>query len=283
MRLPVFLSLLPALILFTVFFLIPIGMLVSTSFTEWSVLGVRWLGGRNWDRLVHDAIFWKALRNTAVYAGAALLVQIPLAVICAMALSTRIRGWRAFRTILFIPVVISGAAYALVFSMVYNSRYGLMNQALGVVGLNRHHDWLFDTGTALPAMVATYIFAIGFFMILVLAEITSIPAELYEAAEVDGASQVQRHTRITLPLLRSVIGTCVLLSLLSTLALFDIVFILTQGGPNDATLTLTVYAFRKYTADQWGYASTIGVATVLFGLMVIITVRRIFRIGERVL
>ncbi len=283
MRLPVLLSLLPALALFGVFFLIPLGMLVATSFSHWSVLGIRWSGVANWSRLIHDAVFWKALRNTAFYAGAAILVQIPLAVICAMALSTRVPGWRLFRTILFIPVVISGAAYALVFSMVYNSRYGLLNQALGLVGQDRHHDWLFDTGTALPAMIGTYIFAIGFFMILVLAEITSIPTELYEAAQVDGASQAQRHLKITLPLLRNVIGTCILLSLLSTLALFDIVYILTQGGPNDATLTLTVYAFRRYTADQWGYASTIGAATVLFGLLVIVTVRRLFRIGERVL
>jgi raffinose/stachyose/melibiose transport system permease protein len=283
MRLPVLLSLLPALALFGVFFLVPIAMLVGSSLTHWSVLGMRWAAVDNWSRLIHDHVFWKALRNTAFYAGAAVLVQIPLAVICAMALATKIPGWRLFRTILFIPVVISGAAYALVFSMVYNSRYGLFNQVLGLVGLDRGHDWLFDTGTALPAMIGTYIFAIGFFMILVLAEITSIPTELYEAAQVDGASQAQRHVRITLPLLRNVIGTCILLSLLSTLALFDIVFILTQGGPNDATLTLTVYAFRNYTADQWGYASTIGVATVVFGLIVIVSVRRIFRIGERLL
>jgi raffinose/stachyose/melibiose transport system permease protein len=274
------LSLLPGTLLFATFFLIPLGVLVVTSFSQWSVLSLQYTGVDNYSRLIHDSVFWKAVTNTVLYASAAIIVQIPLAVTVAMILSQRIRGWRIFRTILFAPVVISGAAYALIFANAYNPSYGVVDRVLGVVGVSGP-DWLFDLNTALPAVIGTYVFNIGFFMILVMTEITSIPPELSEAAAVDGASRFQRQVYIVLPLLRHIIGTCILLSLLSTLAFFDIVYILTSGGPADATVTLTVYAFREYTSDLWGYANTIGVFIVVSGFLVIVAIRRLFRIGER--
>jgi raffinose/stachyose/melibiose transport system permease protein len=197
-----------------------------------------------------------------------------------MILAQRIRGWRIFRAILFTPVVISGAAFALIFANVYNASYGLLNYTLQLVGIGGR-DWLFTVGTALPAVAGTYAFNIGFTMILVMTEVTAIPLDILEAAQVDGATRLQRQIRIVLPLLRHVIGTCVLLSLLSSLALFDIVYILTSGGPNNATLSLTVYAFQQYTADQWGYANAIGVFIVVTGFLVIAAMRKLFRIGER--
>ena len=121
-------------------------------------------------------------------------------------------GWKIFRTVLFIPFVISGAAYALVFALFYNPRYGLLNSTLGTFGLSDDHDWLFSSGTALWAVAATFVFVLGLIIVLVMAEIASIPPDLYEAAEVDGATPVQRQWHITLPLLRNVIGTVVLIS-----------------------------------------------------------------------
>ena len=179
--------------------------------------------------------------------------------------------------------MISGAAYALIFSVFYNARYGLLNSTLDVVGLNRGHDWLFSIDTALYAVTATSLFILGFIIVLVMAEIASIPRELYEAAEMDGASPLQRQLRITLPLLRNVIGTIVLLTLLGYLALFDVVFILTEGGPNDETVSLVVYTYRAYINGAWGYANAVGIFIVIVGLLLIVGVRRLFRIGERTL
>ena len=274
------LSILPGTVIFAIFFVIPLGTLIVTSFSRWGLLGFEWTGTENYDRLIHDEVFWKAAKNTALYAAAAVFIQVPIAVIVAMILSQRIRGWRVFRTILFIPVVISGATYALIFASFYNARYGPLNRILDVIGVEGR-DWLFEIPTALPAVAATYIFAIGFQMVLVMTEITAIPLEFSEAAEVDGASRFQRQFYITLPLLRHVIGTCVLLALLASLAFFDLVYILTSGGPADATVTLTVYAYRQYTADQWGYANAIGVFIVVTGFLLILTTRRLFRLGER--
>lgn len=280
MAIPIALSVLPGAALFTTFLLIPLGVLLVTSFSDWSVFAFRFNGLANYGRLIHDSIFWTAFENTLRYAAVGIFIQVPIGVAVGMILAERIRGWRTFRLILFAPVVVSGAAYALIFANVYNARYGLLNWVLHYLGI-AGRDWLFNVGTALPAVAGTYAFNIGFFMILVMTEITAIPVDVLEAAEVDGAKRVRRQIYIILPLLRHVIGTCVLLSLLSSLAFFDIVYILTSGGPNNATLSLTVYAFQQYTADQWGYANAIGVFLVVTGFLVIVTMKRLFRIGER--
>jgi raffinose/stachyose/melibiose transport system permease protein len=114
-----------------------------------------------------------------------------------------------------------------------------------------------------------------------MAEIAAIPTDLYEAAQVDGATVLQRHRRITIPLLRNVVGTCVLITLLGYLALFDIVYILTGGGPADRTVTVVLYSYRAYTSGDWGFANTVGTATIAAGAVLIIMTRRLFRIGER--
>jgi raffinose/stachyose/melibiose transport system permease protein len=274
------LSILPGAALFAVFIVVPLVVVAATSFAQWNVVGLRFTGLDNYQRLVHDPTFWKALTNTALYAAAGVFVQVPLGVAVGLILAQHIRGWRIFRVVLFTPVVISGAAFALIFANVYNPRYGLLNWALGLLGIDGK-DWLFNVNTALPAIAGTFVFNIGFFMILTMTEVSAIPLEVLDAGRVDGASRLQLQLYIVLPLLRHVTGTCVLLSLLSTLAFFDIVFILTSGGPGDATVTLAVYAFRQYTSDQWGYANAIGVFIVVTGFALILAVRRIFRLGVR--
>src|SRR5262249_5859693 len=141
-----------------------------------------------------DSVFWKAARNTLIYAAIGVFIQVPLGVLVGVLLAQHLPGWRVFRTVLFIPYVISGAAYALVFSVFYNPRYGLLGS----------HDWLFSTGTALPAVAGTFVFILGFILVVVMAEIAAIPRELYEAAEIDGASPWSQQRHITLPLLRNV-------------------------------------------------------------------------------
>jgi ABC-type sugar transport system permease subunit len=281
MGLSIALSLLPVLTVFATFFLAPLVVLVVTSLTDWGGLEFKYVGLENFKTMFGDATFWKAVRNTALYCAAGVFVQVPLGCLVGIILAQHVRGWRVFRTILFVPFVISGAAYALIFALFYNPRYGLLNGALGAIGLGNSHDWLYSSSTALPAVAATSVFIIGFSVVLVMAEIASIPRELYEAAEIDGASVVQRQWYLTLPLLRNVIGTLVLIRLLSELALFDLVFILTSGGPNDATVTLTLYGYQAYTNGAWGYANAVGVFIVIVGLMLIVGVRRAFRIGER--
>jgi raffinose/stachyose/melibiose transport system permease protein len=177
--------------------------------------------------------------------------------------------------------MVSGAALGLVFAFVYNPRYGLLNSLLAPLGLvEPDRDWLFDLTTALPAVAGTYVFLIGMFVVLILTEILSMPQEVQEAATVDGASTFQRHLRITVPLLRQVLGTCVLLGVLASVAFFDTVYVLTAGGPGDATITLGLYTFRAYNEGTWGMANAAGTLMIVAGVMVILVVRRVFRFGE---
>jgi raffinose/stachyose/melibiose transport system permease protein len=280
-RAAVTISLLPATTLFGMFFVIPLLVLIVTAFAEWGGPSLNWIGLTNYRRLLADPVFWKAVGNTGFYLLASITVQVPLGVAVGMALSTRMPCWRALRAVIFIPFVISGAAYALIFSMFYNPRYGLLNNILTPLGGGR--DWLFDTGTARWAVAGSFVFIIGFVVVVIMAEITSIPAELHEAAEVDGANPLQRQLHITLPLLRNAIGTCVLIRLLADIGMFDLVYILTAGGPNDATVTMALYAYRAYLNGEWGYANAIGSTILLLGAALIVTTRRLFRIGERAL
>ncbi|PRY57290.1 carbohydrate ABC transporter permease [Glycomyces artemisiae] len=281
MRRAVALSLLPGLALFGTFFLVPFAVMVATAFADWSGLRLDWTGLANYRALLDDPVFFKALGNTVFYAAASVLVQVPLGVAVGMVLALRPPGWKAIRTVVFIPFVISGAAYAVIFSMFYNPRSGLLNNALAALGVRGDRDWLFDSATARWAVAGTFVLVIGFTVVLVMAEITSIPKEVYEAATVDGASTWQQLTRITLPLLRNVIGTAILLRLLVDIGMFDLVFILTAGGPDDATATLALYAYRAYLTGEWGYANAVGTVIIAIGLVLIVSVRRVFRIGER--
>jgi raffinose/stachyose/melibiose transport system permease protein len=276
------LSILPGLLLFLTFFAIPLGMLIVTSLADWSVFGYRYLGFQNFSEMFRDDTFWTAAKNTLLFVAAGVFIQVPLGVLAGVIIAQRVPGWRFFRTILFIPFVISGAAFALVFTSFYNPRYGLLDSALGVVGI-QGPDLLFQPSTALPAVAGTFVFILGLVIVLVMAEIAAIPEELYEAAEMDGASPLQRQLRITVPLLRNVVGTIVMITVLAYLALFDIVYILTRGGPGDATLTLALYGYRAYINNAWGYASAVGVVIVVTGLVLIVGLRRVFRVGERTL
>jgi raffinose/stachyose/melibiose transport system permease protein len=280
--LPIALSLVPALVVVAVFFLVPLGVLVVTSFADWGGAGFRWIGLDNFSRLFGDDVFWKAARNTLVYCLVGLLVQVPLGVLAGIMLAQRLPGWRIYRTILFIPYMISGAAYALIFALFYNAEFGLLNNVVGLFGFEGR-DWLYSSSTALLATAGTFAFILGFNALLTMAEVGSIPRELYEAAELDGASAFQRQRLITLPLLRNVIGTLVLITLLASIAMFDVVFILTAGGPDNATVTLTLYAYRAYATGAWGFANAVGVVIVVTGLVLIVGARRAFRIGERTL
>jgi raffinose/stachyose/melibiose transport system permease protein len=274
------LAVLPALALFVIFYALPLGTVVVTSFSAWSFRSLSWIGLDNYTALLNDNTFWRAAQNTLFYCLASILIQVPLGIVAGIFVAQRLWGWRFFRAALFIPVVISGPAFALTFSIFYNPEYGLLNSLLGWFGVTGKTDWLFNINTALPAVVATYVFIFGFIVILVATEIASIPGDLYEAAEIDGATWLQRELAITLPSLRNIAGTCLLLTLLGTIKLFDVVYIMTRGGPGNRTATLGSYGYDRYLNDQWGYANAVGVLTILLGLALIVSVRRIFRIGN---
>ena len=278
----IFLSLLPALLLFLTFLAFPFVTIVTTSFFEWRASGLRFVGVENYLDLWDSRAFRSALKNTAIWVGAAVLLHVPLAVLAAIILSRRVRGWKVFRTLFFMPNIVSYSALAIVFLGFYNARYGALNMVLGDLGLEHlQRDWLFDYNTALYALIATWLFHVGLYMIIVMAEIATIPGDLYESAVLDGASEVAQDFYITLPLLRNVIGTCMILTVTQSLIYFEGIFLTTGGGPANATLNLSMATYRNFENFRWGQANTIGVHIVVFGVLAILIIRRVFRIGEK--
>jgi raffinose/stachyose/melibiose transport system permease protein len=211
----------------------------------------------------------------------ATLLHVPLGVYIAITLSKKLPGWRLFRTFFFLPNVISLAAWSMMFRSVYNQRFGLLNSLLELVGLDGlTANWLASTDTALFAVILSWFFNIGFYMIITMAEIASIPEQLYEAAEIDGATEGQRDRYITFPLLRKILGTCMVLAVSISLVGFEYVFLMTRGGPANQTMTLPLYVYRMYTLPQYGYSNTIGLVTLFFGLAVMLVINRTFRLQE---
>jgi raffinose/stachyose/melibiose transport system permease protein len=191
-------------------------------------------------------------------------------------------GWRIFRTLFFIPNIISYASLSVVYLSFFNARYGLLNTILEDVGLDGlTRDWLFSTDTALAAIIMTWLFQIGLYMLLFMAEIAAIPEQLYEAAEIDGATEFQKDFLITIPLLRNIIGTAMILAATQSLIYFEGILLMTEGGPANATLNLPMFAYRNYSNFNWGYTNAIGVIILIFGIVLIVSIRQLFRVGRR--
>lgn len=274
------LFLIPAVVLFVTFFIYPVSYVVITSFTKWDGVGVKeFIGLKNYRFLFTDDVFLKSIKNNIIWALAGGFIQVPLAVLVAMLLSKKPRGWKIFRTIFYFPNIISGLALAMMWLAIYNSEYGALNALLRIIGLgNLQKNWLGDMHSALPAMVIYWLFYIGYFMVIILADISSISESYYEAAEIDGASTLKQDLYITLPLIKGSVCTCLTLALIYGLRQFENVYLMTNGGPDNNTSVMVLYLFKEFGNMNYGLANAAGVVLILVGAIVIIAVRKLFSI-----
>ncbi|MFI1170962.1 carbohydrate ABC transporter permease [Streptomyces melanogenes] len=265
-----YLFVLPALLLFAAFKLYPVGWSFVMSLHR-TVAGVdTYVGADNYTRMLDDPLMWTALRNT----GVILAVQVPLMLALATALavalnSTLLRGRSLFRLGFFLPMVTGLVAYGIVFSVLLNKDYGLVNWLLGQLGIGPV-PWLTDGLWARISLgLALTWHYTGYNAVLLLARLQTIPHELYDAASVDGAGAFAAFRHVTLPGLRPALLLTTVLSTIGTLQLFDEPYVLTGGGPDNATLTIGVYLYRNaFTYFDFGYASALAYAlTVLIGLL----------------
>lgn len=280
-RIAIFTSITPGLTLFALFFVTPIVVLTATAFARWNLRGLEFNGLDNYITILGDQQFWYAVVNSGAFVLAAVLCQVPLAVLISLILARAIPGWKQIRLLLFLPNMMSAAAIGLLYLFVFNPRFGLINgvlRATGLGGLTR--DWLADVDTALWSVIATWVFSTGLYVVLLLNEIQSLPVEIQEAAQLDGANRRQREWWITLPLIRPVIGTCMLLAVLVALAQFEGVYVMTRGGPADRTMTLGLYSYLAYSRGEWGLANAVGLLMLVIGAALILLIRRVGRLEE---
>ncbi|GAA3245846.1 sugar ABC transporter permease [Streptomyces lavendulae] len=275
-RVAPYLFVLPALLLFAVFKIYPIGRSFVISLHK-SVGGTeRFVGADNYTRLMRDPLFWTALKNTAVILVVQVPVMLALATGLAVALnSTLLRGRALFRLGFFLPMVTGLVAYGIVFSVLLGKDYGLVNWLLGLTGLDPV-PWLTDPLWAKVSLgLALTWHYTGYNAVILLARLQSVPAELYDAAAVDGAGAWTSFRHVTLPGLRPALLLTTVLSTIGTLQIFDEPYVLTGGGPDNATLTIGVYLYQNaFKYFDFGYASAIAYAlAVLIGILGVIQFR----------
>jgi lactose/L-arabinose transport system permease protein len=262
----------PFYLLFAVFTLYPLLFALYISFTEWNGIGdAVWLGMDNYVTLFKDEVFLQSLKNGVII----FIMYVPLLVFLALLLAAilntafvRLKG--LFRTVYFVPYVTSLVAVGFTFQMIFGSEYGYLNQLLGYFGVHPI-DWMGTVWGSRLALCALVIWRwLGYNMVIMLSGLQNIPADLYEAATIDGAGTAQRFFKITIPLMKPVLLFTFILSTLGTFSLFAEPLILTKGGPINTTISPVMYVYNQsFSFLKFGYASAM--AYVFFILMFVMS------------
>jgi multiple sugar transport system permease protein len=272
----------PAGILLVLFFFVPVALGFALSFTNARLISpkpLEFVGLDNFARLLDDPVFRTSLRNTLLFAAVVVPAQSGFALLLALLMNVKMWGTNLFRTLYFIPVVTSIVVVSILWRFMYQPD-GLVNSMLHwMTGNVVRIDWLNDTGTALPAIMVMSVWqAVGFHMVIWLAGLQTIPAELYEAAEIDGAGRWHQFRYITWPGLRSTRTFILVTITIAALSLFTQIHVMTGGGPLDATSTVVFQAVRVgYQQQQTAYASAISLVFFLLVLAISLIQRRLTR------
>lgn len=264
--------LLPSLAGMVVFLMAPVLSSLVLSFSQWDLIGeISWVGIDNYVTALADPAVLGALRNTLTFILGYLPSVVLIALGLALLLNRHIRGRIVFRAIYFVPVVTSWVAVSLIWKWLLNPQYGLVNFALGAVGI-KGPGWLFDPAWAMTGVILTSVWKdIGFVTVIYLAGLQDIPEPLYEAAALDGATPWQRFWSITFPMLAPTTFFVTTISLISSFQVFDQVWIMTQGGPAGATSVMVELIYKNaFSYYKMGYASAI--SWVLFALIFAVTI-----------
>jgi raffinose/stachyose/melibiose transport system permease protein len=264
------LMLAPLAVLFLAFNLYPLLSSLFYSFTKYNGISIlSFVGFKNYIRLFSDASWWGAVLNTFQFTLMAYAVQVPLSLILAVLVNSKIKGKNFFRTMFFLPNVTSTAVIGIIFFFMFSSYNGIVNGVLQSMSLiDRPIEWLANIWLAKAVIILLNTWSqLGFFMVLFLAAIQKIPAELYESAKIDGANKPSQFKNITLPMLGSMFPVITMMVILNAFQLFDSVKVLTGGGPGNKTTVMALYIYNYFftsTGAQQGYASALSVcATVL--------------------
>jgi multiple sugar transport system permease protein len=273
----------PAMLLLIVFFFIPVGLCFALAFTNARLISpepARIIGFENFSRLFGDPVFWKSLRNTLYFAVVVVPLQAGFALLLALLVNAKIRGVNFFRTLYFVPVVTSIVVVSILWKFMYQPD-GLVNNMLGALTFNvvQGTDWLNNPNAAMPAIMFMSIWqAVGFHMVIWLSGLQTIPGELYEASELDGADKWQQFRYVTWPGLKATRTFILVTITIAALSLFAQINVMTGGGPLDRTATVVFQAVRVgYGQQETAYASTISLVFFVLVLTVSLIQRYLTR------
>lgn len=267
----------PYLLHLALFFGYPLVFAAVLIVHRWDVVTpMQFIGAGNLERLVHDDLFARAMLNTGIFLALHIPLQIGVALLFAELLNGKLKGRGFFRTVYFLPVVVSGVVVTILFQQLFAFDGGYVNGVIAAVG-GKAVPWLVSPAWAMPsiALVATWK-NVGLYVLLFLAGLQNVPPELYEAADVEGASRWQRWRFITLPMLNPMMVTVVVLSTIGGFSLFVEPYVLTGGGPLNSTLSGLLYIYNQaFYFNHMGYAATLGLAFALLIFAVVLVQRRV--------
>lgn len=278
----------PWLLGFVLFVLGPMMASLGISFTRWNLIDTpQFVGLDNFERMLwHDARFWQALKVTTLYTALYVPTELIGGLLLALLMNQNVRGISLFRTIYYLPSVLSGVAFVVVWMWLLHPDAGLINNGLRLIGLNGPR-WLTNPDTALWALWLMSLWGLGRTGIIYLAGLQDVPRELYEAAAIDGATAWQSFFKVTVPLITPTIFFNLVLSLIATFQTFTSAFVATDGGPLDSTLFYVLYLYqRAFVNFRMGYASAMAwvlfLIILLFTLLIVRSARRwVYYEGER--
>ncbi len=273
----------PSFLLFCLVFLIPLIMVFTTSFFQWrSGLELKFIGFKNFISGISDPNMIKAFINTTIWIILQSTVHVLIGVVLAFILSKKFKGWKIFRTVVMIPNVISMAALAVIFLNLFSPQIGLVNSTISaIIGKPFQWNWFFSVETSFLTVTLTWILYAGLISTLVLAGIFAVPIDLINSAKLDGATTWQINLKIIIPMIRHILGTCVIIAATSMLREFELIFLTTNGGPGNTTLNLPLYLYKTSLIDNnYGYANMMGVVLIVLGVLIVAGINKIFKMGE---
>lgn len=250
------------------------------SLTKYDILTPpRFAGLANFDKMfTRDPLFWKSLWVTAIYSLSVVFLGVILGVMLAVLLNQKIRGMSIYRTVYYLPAVVSGVAVAYMWSWVFRPEAGIINYGLSLIGITGP-NWLFSTTWTLPAFVIMSLWAVGGGMVLYLAGLQGVPTQLYEAASLDGATRWASFWNVTLPMISPVIFFNFIIGIIGSFQVFTSAFVITKGGPANSTLFFVLYLYRHaFENFKMGYAAALGM--ILFLVIMTLTIIS-FRLSNR--
>lgn len=263
----------PTIIIFSTFILFPVFFSFYLSFHEWNMFSndATFIGLDNYKRMFESPEFWQVLKNTAIYTFGTVPLNMGFSLLIAMSLQKKLAGKKFVRTAFFAPVVISPVAAALIWRWLYDPNYGVINYLLALFGTETV-NWLNEPSSAMVALIIMGVWkTFGINMVLFTAGLEAIPTSYYEAAEIDGAGKLSQFWHITVPLLGPTTLFILIMSMISSFQVFDIVYVLTSGGPLGSTKVLVFYVYEyAFKFFEMGYASA--VSYVLFAILLIFTI-----------
>ena len=265
--------LLPSVTIFVLYRVLPLGWNAVLSLQYWSPLRpARWAGFAHYEEmLLDDDVFWEALGNTLIFIGAS-PIAIALALGIALLVNSDLKGASVYRTIVFLSYPLMTVAVGIIWRWMYDERGGIINFALRESGLlSKPIPFLQSFDWALPSVIAAELWQVlGFYMIILLTGLQSVPQHLYEAASIDGAPRFAQFRRITLPMLRPSLFLCAVVGILNSFTSFDLVYVMTNGGPGHATELLITYIYKSgFGQTKFDYAAALTV--VQFALLLLLT------------